>query len=100
MFSPIYLRLEDVPPPPPQGIELGSEMSQVSEVNECILQSTPPPLPAHDVMPDKETCEFQFQMDISNLQMEKIREKYFLTNIRFELADLPPPPIRKFFIQS
>ena len=41
MFSPIYLRLEDAPPPP--GIELGSEMSQVSDVSESILQSTPPP---------------------------------------------------------
>ena len=43
--------------PPSPGIELGSEMSQVSEVNECILQSTLPPtiLPAHDVMPDEET---------------------------------------------
>ena len=61
MVSPIYLRLEDVPPPP--GIELGSEMSQVSEANECILQSTPPH-PAPDVMPEKEPCEFQFQMDI------------------------------------
>ena len=37
-------------------------MSQVSKANECILQSTPPPLPAPDVMPEKETCEFQFQM--------------------------------------
>ena len=61
MFSPIYLRLEDVPPPQ---IELGSEMSQVSEVNECILQSTPPPCPTPDVMHEKEPCEFQFQMDI------------------------------------
>ena len=60
MFSPIYLRLEDEPPP---GIDLGSEMSQVSEANECILQSTPP-VPAPDVMPEKEPCEFQFQMDI------------------------------------
>ena len=51
--------------PNPLGIELGSEMSQVSEINEFILQSTPPPpFPAHDVMSDKETCEFQFQMDI------------------------------------
>ena len=60
MFSPIYLRLEDVSPPP--RIELGSEMSKVSEVNECILQSAP--LPSPDVIPEKETCEFQFQMDI------------------------------------
>ena len=45
MFSPIYLRLAgDVPHPP--RIELGSHMSQVSEVNECILQSNPPPLPS------------------------------------------------------
>ena len=59
MFSPIYLRCT-LP-----RIELGSEMSQVGEVNECILQfATVPPLPADDVMPDKEICEFQFQMDI------------------------------------
>ena len=63
MFSTIYLRLEDKVPPPPPGIELGSEMSQASEVNEHILQSTSP-LPAHDIIPDKETCKFQFQMDI------------------------------------
>ena len=60
MFSTIYLRLKGKVPHHPPGIELGSEMSQVSEVNECILQSSPhpPPLPAHDAMPDKETCEF------------------------------------------
>ena len=41
------------------GFELGSEMSQVSEVNQCILQSTPPPhWPSPDVMPGKETNEF------------------------------------------
>ena len=62
MFSTIYLRLESKVSPPP-GIELGSEMSQVSKINECILQSTLS-FPAHDAMPDKETCEFQFQMDI------------------------------------
>ena len=56
MFSPIYLRLEDVLPLP-----LGSEMNQVSEVNECISQSTPP-LPAPDVMPEKESCEFQINI--------------------------------------
>ena len=61
MFS-IYLRLEGKVPPL-QGIELGSEMSQVSEVNECNLQSTPC-LSAHYAMLDKETFEFQFQMDI------------------------------------
>ena len=65
MFSPIYLRLEDVPPPPTlPRIELGSEMSQVSKLNECILQSTPPPHSITYFMPEKETCEFQFHMDI------------------------------------
>ena len=54
MFSPIYPRLAgDVPPP--QRIELGSHMSQVSEVNECILQSTAPPSITY-FMPGKETC--------------------------------------------
>ena len=52
---------------PPPGIELRSEMSQVSEVNECILQSTP--LPSPDVMPEKETCEFQFQIDVGKLDL-------------------------------
>ena len=50
---------------PSAGIELGFEMNQVSEVNECILQSTPlPPLSINYFMPEKETCEFQFHMDI------------------------------------
>ena len=49
-------------PPPPPGIELGSDMCQVSEVNECILQSTPPSITYF--MPEKEICEFQFHMDI------------------------------------
>ena len=86
-------------------------MSQVSEVNEYILQSTP--LPAHDVMPDKETCEFKFQIDILNLQMEKIRKKlmsdlswsmypppesdFFLSEVRFELASVPSPQNQKKF---
>ena len=87
MFSTICLRLEGKVPPSP-GIELGSEMSQVSKVNECIWQSAP--LPAHDAMPNKETCEFQFQMDIWNLQMEKIRKRYFLPDVRFELVNVTP----------
>ena len=41
MFSIIYLRFKGKVPPPTR-IELGSEVSQVSEVNECILQSTTP----------------------------------------------------------
>ena len=62
MFSTIYLRLQGKVPPPPTRIELGSKMSQVNEVNECILQSTP--LSITYFMPEKETCEFQFHMDI------------------------------------
>ena len=39
-------------------------MSQASEVNECILQSTPPPSITY-FMPETETCEFQFHVGIS-----------------------------------
>ena len=97
MFSISYQRLEGKVPPPP-GIELGSEMSQVSEVNECILQSAPPPpFPAHDAMPDKETCEFQFQMDIWNLQMKKNQKKIFLNWCQIWVGQCMPclPPRNK-----
>ena len=73
MFSPIYLRLEDNVPPPPQKLKLDQTINAIekkiisSEVSKCILQSSPPFLPSSTLsyfMPEQETCEFQFQMDI------------------------------------
>ena len=75
MFSTIYLRLEGKVPPPPR-IELGSEMSQVSEVNDCILQSIHP-LPAHDVMPDKEIVNFNFRWIFEICRWKKSEKNIF-----------------------
>ena len=47
---------------PTPGIELGTDMSQVSEVSEGMLQSIP--LSITYFMPEKETCEFQYHMGI------------------------------------
>ena len=90
MFSPIYLRLEDVPPLP--GTELGSEMSQVSKVNEC------PPSPSS-------TWCYAWQrnlwVSISDGYLKfgdgKIQKKFFLTNVRFELANVPTHPQNQNF---
>ena len=59
-------------PPPPQEMEIGLKMNAIekmisSEVSKCILQSNPTFLPSHTLsyfMPEQETCEFQFQIDI------------------------------------
>ena len=55
-----------------------------------------PLLPAHAVMHDKETCEFQFQMDILKFVDGKNQEKiFFISEDRFELADVPTPQNQK-----
>ena len=64
------LVLADVPPPPE--IEIGLNMNAIGtkiisrEVIKYILPIYPPPLPLplSDSMPEQETGEFQFQMDI------------------------------------
>ena len=93
MFSIIYLRLEGKVPPLP-GIELGSEMSQVSEVNECILQSTSPPPPFQHMMLclTRKLVSFNFRWIFEICRWKKSDKKYFLTNVRFELGNVPPPP--------
>ena len=80
MFIPIYLRLEGKVPPPPQDWhwtkhECYRKQIISCEVSKCILQSTPP-LPSPDFMPEKKTCEFQFQMGIwkSEFQVTVILE--------------------------
>ena len=55
MFSPIYLRLEDVPPNP---TELNLDLRWARSVRLMSAFYNLPPLPVHDVLPDKETCKF------------------------------------------
>ena len=69
MFSAIYLRLEGKVPPPSPRIEIGLNMNAIENKSFHLRSASafynfPFPLPAPDFMPEKETCEFQFQMDI------------------------------------
>ena len=65
------LLLADVPPPLPE-IEIGLNMNAIGKKSfqerssSTFYQSTSPPLPLSlsDSMPEQETGEFQFQMDI------------------------------------
>ena len=62
------LLLADVPPP--LEIEIGLNMNVIGKKSfqerssSTFYQSTPLPLPLSDSMPEQETGEFQFQMDI------------------------------------
>ena len=64
------LVLADVPPNPPE-IEIALNMNAIGKKSfqerssSTFYKSTPPlPLPLSDSMPEQETGEFQFQMDI------------------------------------
>ena len=66
MLSPIYLTLEEVPPPP--RIELGARSARsVSAFYD--LPPFPLRFPLPNAMPEKETCEFQFQIDVGKLDL-------------------------------
>ena len=73
-------------------------MIQVSEVNECILQSTPS-LPAPDVMPEKETY-FNFRWIFESWNEGQCDILLFEFSIAFMFSpiylrsegDVPPPP--------
>ena len=58
MFSPIYLRLADVPPPP----ELNLDLRWARSVRSMSAFYNLPHLSITYFMPDKETCEFWFHM--------------------------------------
>ena len=50
-----------------------------------------PPLPAHDAMPDKKKLvNFNLRWIFEICRWKKIK-KYFLTDVRFELASVPAP---------
>ena len=55
--------------PPPHRIEFGSHMSHVSEVNGCILQSTPPPpsFPSLILCLERKLVNFNFIWAFENL---------------------------------
>ena len=63
MFSLIHLRLEEVPLPSPR-IELGARSVSA-------FYDLPPhfPFPLPNVVPEKETCEFQFQIDAGKFDL-------------------------------
>ena len=86
--------------PPPPGVELGSEMHQVSEVNECILQSTPLPFQHMMLWLTRKLVNFNFKW-IFEICRWKFRKKFFFTYVRFELVNVPPPPQnQKFFLSK
>ena len=68
-------------PPHPQNLngtkhECNGEKIISIEVSKCILQSTPPPpSPVPYFMPEKETCEFQFQIDIGKSEFLVFRSQ-------------------------
>ena len=69
MLSPIYLRLAGDVPPPSTRTELESHMSQVSEVNKSILQSTPP-LPSLILCLKRKLVNFNFILAFENLNFQ------------------------------